>query len=74
MTMRAARGMKNNVPSSGPGVMKPVTVSRLFWSPAANGSVGFSVGESVGSAEGGFSLSYSGTYYQQIWPYGRVWF
>ncbi len=28
--MRAVRGMKNNVPSSGPGVEKQVTVPRLF--------------------------------------------
>ena len=48
------------------------SVANIFWAPQLNGSVGFSVGESAGSAEGGFSLSYSGTYYQQIWPYGRV--
>lgn len=50
------------------------TVATLFWSPGWSGAVGFSIGESVGSAQGGFSLSGSRTYYQQIWPYGMVLF
>ena len=49
------------------------TVATIFWSPTDPiGSVGFSVGESVGTQEGGFSAAFSVTDYQQIWPYGSV--
>lgn len=50
------------------------TVTTIFWSPGGSGAVGVSVGESVGTQEGGFSASFSLTDYQQIWPYGSVLF